>query len=85
MHLHSRYEPISPPRQVGSPYITPEGEQALRAELHALWEIERPEVTKAVSAAAANGDRRKTVTTFTARSGFEKLTHACGLRKRPMH
>ena len=50
----SRYRP---PRQAGSPYITPEGEQALRAELHALWKVERPEVTKAVSAAAANGDR----------------------------
>ena len=46
-----------PPRQAGSPYITPEGEQVLRAELHALWKVERPEVTKAVSAAAANGDR----------------------------
>ena len=46
-----------PPRASGSPYITPEGETALRAELHALWKIERPEVTKAVSAAAANGDR----------------------------
>ena len=32
-------------------------EAALRAELHALWKIERPEVTKTVSAAAANGDR----------------------------
>ena len=29
----------------------------MRAELHALWKIERPEVTQAVSAAAANGDR----------------------------
>ena len=46
-----------PPRTSGSPYITPEGEAALRAELHALWKVERPEVTKAVSAAAANGDR----------------------------
>lgn len=46
-----------PPREQGSPYVTPEGEAALRAELHALWKIERPEVTKAVSAAAANGDR----------------------------
>ena len=46
-----------PPRPAGSPYITPEGEAALRAELHDLWKIERPEVTKAVSAAAANGDR----------------------------
>ena len=50
----SRYRP---PRTAGSPYITPEGERALRDELHALWKIERPEVTKAVSAAAANGDR----------------------------
>ena len=50
----SRYRP---PRASGSPYITPEGEAALRAELHALWKVERPEVTKAVSAAAANGDR----------------------------
>ena len=50
----SRYRP---PRTQGSPYITPEGEATLRAELHALWKIERPEVTRAVSAAAANGDR----------------------------
>ena len=50
----SRYRP---PRTAGSPYITPEGERALRDELHALWKIERPDVTKAVSAAAANGDR----------------------------
>ena len=46
-----------PHRTSGSPYITPEGEAALRTELHALWKVERPEVTKAVSAAAANGDR----------------------------
>jgi transcription elongation factor GreB len=46
-----------PPRPAGSPYITPEGEKALRTELHELWKVERPEVTKAVSAAAANGDR----------------------------
>ena len=50
----SRYRP---PRAPGSPYITPEGEAALRSELHQLWKVERPEVTKAVSAAAANGDR----------------------------
>ena len=50
----SRYRP---PRLPSSPYITPEGEKRLRAELHELWKVERPEVTKAVSAAAANGDR----------------------------
>ena len=52
--LMGRYRP---PRPAGSPYITPEGEEALRTELHELWKVERPEVTKAVSAAAANGDR----------------------------
>ncbi|MEM9256976.1 MAG: transcription elongation factor GreB [Pseudomonadota bacterium] len=45
------------PRQRGSKYITPEGEQALRAELHQLWKVERPEVTDAVHEAAKNGDR----------------------------
>ncbi|MEM8562169.1 MAG: transcription elongation factor GreB [Pseudomonadota bacterium] len=46
-----------PPRQRGSRYITPEGERALRAELHQLWKVERPTVTAAVHEAAKNGDR----------------------------
>jgi len=46
-----------PPRQRGSRYITPEGEQALRDELHQLWKVERPVVTNAVHEAAKNGDR----------------------------
>ena len=46
-----------PPRRRGSAYITPEGEKALRAELHQLWKIERPVVTNAVHEAAKNGDR----------------------------
>ena len=46
-----------PPRRRGSKYITPEGEQALQAELHQLWKVERPEVTQAVHEAAKNGDR----------------------------
>ncbi len=46
-----------PPRQRGSTYITPEGETALREELHQLWKVERPEVTAAVHEAAKNGDR----------------------------
>ena len=49
-----RYRTIRPQ---GSPYITPEGEEVLRSELHHLWKMERPEVTRNVSAAAANGDR----------------------------
>ena len=46
-----------PPRPRGSSYITPEGEQALRDELHQLWKVERPIVTDAVHEAAKNGDR----------------------------
>tara|TARA_R110002073_G_scaffold59087_2_gene149156 strand:- start:616 stop:1119 length:504 start_codon:yes stop_codon:yes gene_type:complete len=46
-----------PPRQRGSKYITPEGEQALRDELHQLWKVERPIVADAVHEAAKNGDR----------------------------
>jgi len=45
------------PSQPGSKYITPEGAKRLREELHALWHDERPIVTAAVSAAAAQGDR----------------------------
>jgi len=40
-----------------SNYITLEGEQYLRAELDFLWRIKRPKVTRAVSEAAAQGDR----------------------------
>ena len=46
-----------PPRRRGSKYITPEGEHALREELHQLWKVERPVVTNAVHEAAKNGDR----------------------------
>jgi len=41
----------------GSKLITPQGLQALRAELDVLWRVERPRVTQAVSEAAAQGDR----------------------------
>lgn len=38
-------------------YITPEGANQLRAELHQLWTQERPRVTQEVADAAAQGDR----------------------------
>lgn len=50
----SRYRP---PQKPGSKYITTEGEEKLKAELHRLWKIERPKVTQSVSEAAALGDR----------------------------
>lgn len=44
-------------RHGGSKYATPEGAARLRAELDALWRVERPAVTRAVAEAAAMGDR----------------------------
>ncbi len=46
-----------PPQTPSSPYITPEGAKALKEELQYLWRKLRPEVVKALSAAAAEGDR----------------------------
>ena len=50
----SRYRPPPAPK---SKYLTAEGEQKLKAELHQLWKVERPQVTKSVAEAAALGDR----------------------------
>ncbi len=40
-----------------SSYITPEGFERMQSEFETLWKDERPKVTKAVSIAAALGDR----------------------------
>ena len=45
-----------PPAIKSSPYITPEGYRTLVKELEALWQ-RRAHVTRALSAAAAEGDR----------------------------
>lgn len=50
----SRYRP---PRPKSSPYITKAGYDRLQQELSYLWKVKRPEVTKKVSEAAAQGDR----------------------------
>jgi transcription elongation factor GreB len=50
----SRYRPTEKP---GSQFITPEGAARLKQELDELWKVERPRVTRAVSEAAAQGDR----------------------------
>lgn len=46
-----------PPTTPGSQFITREGYARLSAELDQLWRVERPQVTQAVSEAAAQGDR----------------------------
>lgn len=38
-------------------YITPDGYQRLKSEYDNLWRVRRPEVVRALSAAAAEGDR----------------------------
>lgn len=50
----SRYREPAPK---SSPYITAEGYERLRAEYDHLWRERRPEVVKALAAAAAEGDR----------------------------
>lgn len=50
----SRYRP---PEEPASRFITPAGAERLRSELAHLWKVLRPQVTAAVQAAAAQGDR----------------------------
>lgn len=50
----SRYRP---PQPRGSKFITQPGWQKLKDELDFLWRVQRPQVTQAVSEAAAQGDR----------------------------
>jgi len=50
----SRYRKAEP---AGSKYATAEGARRLREELDYLWRVHRPQVTRAVAEAAAQGDR----------------------------
>ncbi|NLA68673.1 MAG: transcription elongation factor GreB [Gammaproteobacteria bacterium] len=46
-----------PPPEKSTALVTPEGHARLKAELDELWRIRRPEVVRALAAAAAEGDR----------------------------
>jgi len=46
-----------PPGEKSTAIITREGFSRLRAELDELWHVRRPEVVRALAAAAAEGDR----------------------------
>lgn len=50
----SRYRP---PQPRASKFITADGRRKLKDELDFLWRVQRPQVTQAVSEAAAMGDR----------------------------
>ncbi len=49
-----RYRPPEPPKTA---LITPAGYARLQEEMNFLWKVKRPEVTRKVSEAAAQGDR----------------------------
>ena len=46
-----------PPPERSTALITAQGHARLKAELDGLWRVRRPEVVKALAAAAAEGDR----------------------------
>jgi len=46
-----------PPAEKSTALVTPGGHARLKVELDDLWRVRRPEVVKALSAAAAEGDR----------------------------
>jgi len=46
-----------PPGEKATALITREGHGRLKAELDDLWRVRRPEVVRALAAAAAEGDR----------------------------
>ena len=46
-----------PPTEKSTALITRAGHDRLKAEVDALWRVKRPEVVKALAAAAAEGDR----------------------------
>ncbi len=46
-----------PPAEKSTALITAQGHQRLKVELDELWRVRRPEVVKALAAAAAEGDR----------------------------
>lgn len=46
-----------PPAVQSTALVTPQGHARLKAELDELWRVRRPEVVRALAAAAAEGDR----------------------------
>ncbi len=46
-----------PPAEKSTALVTREGHDRLKSELDELWRVKRPEVVKALAAAAAEGDR----------------------------
>ena len=69
-----------PPAPESSPYITPEGYTKLEQESAALWK-KRAEVTAALSAAAAEGDRSENAEYIYRKNNSGKWTDALDIYK----
>lgn len=63
-----------PPRPESSPYITPQGYARLQKELETLW-AKRAEVTTAVTAAAAEGDRSENAEYIYRKKQLREIDH----------
>lgn len=63
------------PRPHSSKYITPEGRQRLLDEFSLLWKSKRPEVTAALAAAAAEGDRSENAEYIYRKKQLREIDH----------
>src|SRR3546814_1184406 len=71
-----------PPGEKSTALVTPAGHARLKSELDDLWRVRRPEVVRALAAAAAEGDRSKNAESTSPKthsgeiaSPFGTLTH----------
>ncbi|MBF8270466.1 MAG: Transcription elongation factor GreB [Gammaproteobacteria bacterium] len=72
-----------PPAPASSPYITPEGYLHLETELKDLWE-RRKDVTRALAAAAAEGDRSENAEYIYRKKELRELDARIGYLQRRM-
>ena len=72
-----------PPPENSTALITRAGHERLKAELDELWRVQRPEVVRALAAAAAEGDRSENAE-YTYRkkqlAGIDRRVHYLGKR-----
>ena len=72
-----------PPAEKSAPYITPNGYAKLEKETAALWE-KRTEVAKAVTAAAAEGDRSENAEYIYRKKQLREIDSRLGFLQRRM-
>jgi transcription elongation factor GreB len=66
---------LKTPQKQASKYITPEGKKRLVDEFTYLWKVKRPEVTQALAAAAAEGDRSENAEYIYRKKQLREIDH----------